>query len=85
MGLKTDRSIVLQEKEEDGIRRMLQEIEDKVEQTHSHTPGYVSSSCHNGILCHGCHTTHSLTISAQVIHLTPPQKDYWMLITLALL
>lgn len=61
-------------KEEDGIRRMLQEIEDKVEQTHSHTPGYVSSSCHNGILRHGCHTAHSLTISAQVVHLTHPPK-----------
>lgn len=37
MGLKTDRSIVLQEKGEGGMRYMLQEIQEKVEQNHSHT------------------------------------------------
>lgn len=48
----------------------------------THKPGYVSSSCNNGILRHGCHTTHSLTVSTQVIHLNPPKK---MLVSLALL
>lgn len=47
-------------------------------------PGYVSSSRNNGILRHGCHTTHSLTVSTQVINLTPPTPKK-MLVSLALL
>lgn len=74
MGLKTDRSIVLQKKKEGRMRYIhVKKIRRKLKATHK--PGYVSSSCNNGILRHGCHTTHSLTISTKVIHLTPPDAD----------
>lgn len=32
-------------------------------------PSDVSSGCHNSVLGHGCHTTHSLSISSKIIHL----------------
>lgn len=38
-------------------------------------PGNVSCSCNYGALGHCCHTTHTLTISAQVIHLQRNQMN----------
>lgn len=88
IGLKTERSIVLQRKEsfketEKMSHFPVRRIHDRCERNtfgvkqNLNIPGYVSSSRNNRALWHGCHTTHTLSISPQVIHLKNRQTVYY--------